>query len=78
VKKATKQTAAAVVLFFVSIWVVTATGITAAWLTEEVRRFGLVALPTAGVAALLALNFDWRAKLFSHVRDEHHEYRKAA
>jgi hypothetical protein len=78
VKKANKQTIVAVVLFFVSIWVVMAAGITAVWLTEEVRVFGLVMLPTAIVAGLLVVYFDWRAKLLSRIRDERHEYRKAA
>ena len=78
VKKARKETIAAVALFFVSIWVMMAAGITAVWLTEEVRVFGLVLLPTAIVAGLLVVYFDWRAKLLSRIRDERHEYLKAA
>jgi hypothetical protein len=78
VKKATKQMVMAVVLFFVSIWVVMAAGITAVWLTEEVRVFGLVMLPTVIVAGLLVVYFDWRAKLLDRIRDERNEYRKAA
>jgi hypothetical protein len=78
VKKATKRTVVAVVLFLVSIWVVMAAGITAVWLTEEMTVFGLVMLPTALVAGLLVVYFDWRAKLLSRIRDERHEYRKAA
>lgn len=77
-KRATKQTVIAAVLFFVSIWVVIAAGITAVWLTQEVRVFGLVMLPTAIVAGLLVVYFDWRAKLVSRIRDERNEYRKAA
>ena len=77
-KKPKKQTVVAVVLFFVSIWAVMAAGITAAWLTEEVRVFALVMLPTAIVAGLLVVYFDWRAKLLSRIRDERHEYRRAA
>jgi hypothetical protein len=65
-------------LFFVSIWVVMAAGITAVWLTEEVRVFGLVMLPTAIVAGLLVVYFDWRANLLSRIREKRHEYRKAA
>jgi hypothetical protein len=78
VKKARKETIVAVVLFFVSVWVMMAAGITAVWLTEEVRVFGLVMLPTAIVAGLLVVYFDWRAKLLSRMRDERHEDRKAA
>jgi hypothetical protein len=51
---------------------------TAVWLTEEVRVLGLMMLLTAIVAGLLVVYFDWRAKLFSRIRDERHEYRKAA
>jgi hypothetical protein len=43
-----------------------------------VRVVGLVMLPTVLVAGLLVVYFDWRAKLLSPLRDEHHEYRKAA
>lgn len=50
-------------LAFVSIWVVLAAGITAVWLTEELRVIGLVMLPAAIVASLLVLYFDWRGKL---------------
>ena len=54
----------AVALAFVSIWViVTTAGLTAAWLTEELRVFGSVTLPGAVAAVLLALYFDWRGKL---------------
>jgi uncharacterized membrane-anchored protein len=78
VKKATKPTVVALALFFVSIWVVMTAGITAVWLTEEARVFGLVMLPTAIVAGLLVVYFDWRAKLLNRMRDERNEYRKAA
>lgn len=77
-KKATKQTVVAVLLFFVGIWVVMAAGITAVWLTEEVRVFGLVMLPTGLVAGLLIVYFDWRAKLLNRIRAERNEYRRAA
>jgi hypothetical protein len=63
VKKLDKAAVMAVVLLFVSIWVVLAAGITAVWLTEEVRVLGLVMLPTGIVAALLVVYFDWRAEL---------------
>ena len=36
---------------------------TAVWLTDEVRVVALVMLPTAIVASLLVLYFDWRAEL---------------
>jgi hypothetical protein len=78
VKQTTKTTVVAVALFFVSIWVVMTAGITAAWFTEEVRVFGLVMLPTAIVAGLLVVFFDWRAELLNQIRDERNEHRKAA
>ena len=53
----------AILLAFVSLWLVLAAGLTAIWLTEEVRVIGLVMLPTAIVAGLLVVYFDWRAKL---------------
>ena len=53
----------AIALVFVSIWVVMAAVVTAVWLTEEVRVAGLVIVPTAVVASLLVLYFDWRARL---------------
>ena len=77
-KEPKQQTVVAVVLFFVSIWVVMAAGITAVWLTEEVRVFGLVMLPTAIVAGLLVVYFDWRAKLLNRIRGQRNEYSKAA
>ena len=77
-KKATKGTIVAVVLFFVSIWVMMAAGLKAVSLLEEVRVFGLVILSTAMVAGLLVVYFDWRAKLLDRIRDERNEYRKAA
>ena len=77
-KNAANQRVGAVVLFFVSIWVVMAAGITAVWLTQEVRVFGLVMLPTAIVAGLVVVYFDWRAKLLNRIRDERNEYREAA
>ena len=58
-----RATLVALALLFVSIWVVLAAGVTAVWLTEEVRVFGLVILPTGIVAGLLVVYFDWRAKL---------------
>ena len=41
-KKATKSEIAAIVLAFISLFVVMTAGITAVWLTSEVRVFGLV------------------------------------
>ena len=58
----------AVTLAFVSVWVVPAASLTAAGLTEVV---GLVILPTAMVASLLVLYFDWRGRLMRRVRAEH-------
>ena len=78
VRKANKETTVALALAFFSIWVVLAVGITAVWLTSEVRVFGLVILPTAIVAGLLVVYFDWRAKLRRRVMAERDTYRKAA
>lgn len=66
VKQAAKTTAVAVAL------------ITAVWLIEEVRLFGLVMVPIAIVAALLVVYFDWRAKLLSESVAERNAQRKAA
>jgi hypothetical protein len=52
--------------------------IAAVWLTEEVRAFGLVVLPTVIVAALLVVYFDWRARLLNQFRVERNEHRQAA
>jgi hypothetical protein len=71
----------AIALTFVSIWVVMAAGMTAVWLTEELRVVGLVILPTAIVAALLVLYFDWRAGLQRSIladRDERHDWSETA
>ena len=77
-RKATKETIVALALLFFSIWVVLAVGITAVWLTAEVRVFGLVILPTAIVAGLLVVYFDWRGKLRRRALGERDTYRKAA
>jgi hypothetical protein len=76
-----RSTVLAIALAFVSIWVVLAAGVTAVWLTEEVRVVGLVTLPTAIVASLLVLYFDWRAKLQRRIlaeRNGRHDLDKAA
>ena len=78
VKKARTETIMAMVVFFVIIWVIMTTGITAVWRMEEVRRFGLEMLPPAIVVGLLVVYFDWRAKLLSRIRDERNEHQKAA
>jgi hypothetical protein len=70
VRKASKETIVTLALAFFSIWVVLALGITAAWLTSEVRAFGLVMLPTAIMAGLLVVHFDWRARLCRRVLAE--------
>ena len=77
-KKAKKRMIVVAVLFFVSIWLVMPTGISAVWLTEQVKVLGLVMLPTAIVAGLLVVYFEWRAKLLNRIRDERYEGRKAA
>jgi hypothetical protein len=68
----------AVALSFVSVCVVMFASIAAVWLTNEVRAFGLVVLPTVIVAALLVLYFDWRARLLNQIRVERNEHRQAA
>jgi hypothetical protein len=78
VKTGSKTTIVAVLLTVVSLWVVMAAGMTAVWLTEEVRVIGLVMFPSAVVAALLIGYFDWRARLVNRIRDERREYRDAA
>lgn len=77
-RKANKETIVTLALLFFSIWVVLAMGITAVWLTAEVRVFGLVILPTAIVAGLQVVYFEWRAKLRRRVLGERDTYRKAA
>ena len=77
-RKANKEAIVAVALAFFSIWVVLAVGSTAVWLTSEVRVFGLVMLPTAIVAGLLVVYFDWRATLRRRVLAERDTHRKAA
>ena len=76
-RKVDKATIVALALFVVSIWVVLAAGITAVWLTEEVRVFGLVILPTSIVAGLLVVYFDWRAKLRRRIVAERDGHRSA-
>ena len=77
-KKATKSEIAAIVLSFISLFVVMTAGITAVWLTSEVRVFGLVMLPTAIVAGLLVVYFDWRAKLRNRILGDRDHHKKAA
>ena len=77
-RKANKETVLALALAFFALWVVLAVGVTAVWLTSEVRVFGQVILPTAIVAGLLVVYFDWRAKLRRRVVAEHGTHRKAA
>ena len=48
------------------------------WLTEEAGAFVLLVPPTAIVAALLVVYFDWRARLINQIRDERNERRQAA
>jgi hypothetical protein len=60
-----------VALTLVSIWAAIATGLTAVSMTEEVSAFGLVMLPAALVASLLARYFEWRARMIRGLRTEH-------
>jgi hypothetical protein len=77
-RKLDKATLVALALIFVSLWVVLAAGITAVWLTEEVRVFGLVILPTGVVAGLLVVYFAWRDNLRRRVLAERDGHRTAA
>jgi hypothetical protein len=51
-----------VMLAFLSTWVLLAAG-TAVRLTEGVRAFALLFLPTAAAATMLVLYFHWRERL---------------
>ena len=76
-----KSTVLAIALAFLSVWVIMAAGLTAVWLTEEVRVIGLIALPAAIVASLLVMYFDWRARLQRRIlaeRGARHELDTAA
>jgi hypothetical protein len=78
VKKVDKATLVGLALLFVSVWVVFAAGITAVWLTQEVRVFGLVILPTGIVAGLLVVYFAWRENLRRRALAERGGHRTAA
>jgi hypothetical protein len=56
-----------VMLAFLSAWVLLAAGTTAVRLTEGVRAFGLLFLPTAAAATMLVLYFHWRERLRCHL-----------
>ena len=77
-RKLDKATIVALALFFVSIWVVLAAGTAAVWLTDEVRVFGLVILPTGIVAGLLVVYFAWRDNLRRRTLAERDRHRTAA
>jgi hypothetical protein len=78
VREATKGQVLAVAPAFASILAVLTAGATAVWLTDEVRVFGLVALPTAIVASLLVVYVDWREKHLRRKLAEPKGFRKAA
>jgi hypothetical protein len=67
----------AVVLAFVGLSAVLAAGLTAVWLTEELRVLSLVILPSIVVAALLVVFFEWRGKLEREVWAELHGRRRS-
>jgi hypothetical protein len=61
--------------------VVLRAGLTAPWLTEDVRAVGLVMLSTATVASFLVRYFSWRGRLMRRARtehDTHQDFDKAA
>jgi hypothetical protein len=78
VKKATQREILVIVLAVLSIFVVLAAGATALWPGSEVRAFGLVALPTAAVAVLLVVYFDWRATFRNRLLAGLDDHREAA
>ena len=57
-----------------AIRVVLVAGASAVWLTGKARVFGLVARPTATVAELLVVWFDWREKLRRQMHAELKDY----
>ena len=77
-REATKGQVLGVALAFAGILAVLTAGATAVWLTGEVRVFGLVALPTAVVASLLVVYFDWREKRLRRMLAEPKDFRQAA
>ena len=76
-RKVNKATVLALALACCILWIVLAVGITVVWSTAESRVLGLAILPTAIVAGLLVVYFDWRAKLRRRVLGERDTYRKA-
>jgi hypothetical protein len=50
-------------------------GLTDAGSTDRLRGLGLVLLPTAILASLLVVYFDWRRRLMRAVRAEHESRR---
>jgi hypothetical protein len=78
VKTASKVAIGTVILLAVSVFVVVTAGVTAMWLTNEVRVLALVILPAAIVASLLVVYFDWRTRLRRRVMAEAEERRTAA
>ena len=76
-RKVNKATVLALALACCILWIVLAVGITVVWSTAESRVLGLAILPTAIVAGLLVVYFDWRAKLRRRVLGERDTYGKA-
>jgi amino acid transporter len=57
------STILAIAIALVAILTLMAASMMAVWLTEEVRVVGLIAVPTALVAGLLVVYFEWRTKV---------------
>jgi uncharacterized membrane protein len=74
VQKARNAAVVAVLLFLASLWVLMGVGITAVWLTEELKAIGLVVLPIGIVTGLLVVYFEWRTRLLNQFRDGRHEH----
>ena len=77
-KPAKNEDIAAVVLFFVGLGLAIIAGITAVWLTGEVRVIGVVLFPTVAVASMLILYYDWRIKQSGRFRAETDERHQAS
>ena len=77
-KKAKHSGVVAIVLAFFSLVVLLGAGAAAVWSRSEVRDFGLVVVPTAIVAGLLVVYFDWRTTFRNRLLASGDNHRKAA
>jgi hypothetical protein len=77
VRKATKPWGVAVLVLFVSLWVVVIPEVTAVSAMEVIRLVGTVFLPAAIGATLLFAYFEWRTRLVNRIRNQRHEHGRA-